>query len=65
VKKVVLLSEKVGEYDVPQKEIIEDEEMNTDDSNSDSGNEIEAIKPTPTPPTSSIQKGDNPQLDLL
>jgi topoisomerase-4 subunit A len=65
VKKVVLLSEKVGEYDVPQKEIIEDEEMNTDDSNSDSGNEIEAIKPTPTHPTSSIQKGDNPQLDLL
>jgi hypothetical protein len=67
VKKVVLLSDKVGEYEVPQEEIIEEEELNADDSNSNSGNEAEVIKPNPTPPPLPlpIQKGDNPQLDLL
>ena len=65
VKKVVLLSEKVGEYEVPQEEIIEEDEIDADDSNSDSGSEIEVVKPTPTPPPLPIQKGDNPQLDLL
>ena len=46
-------------------EIIEEEEFDADDSNTDSGNENEGAKPTPTPPPMPIQKGDNPQLDLL
>ena len=65
VKKVILISDKVGEYEVPQEEIIEEDEIESDDSNADSGNENEGAKPTPTLPPAPIQKGDNPQLDLL
>jgi hypothetical protein len=65
VKKVVLLSEKVGEYEIPQKEIIDDEEIDSDDSTKDSGSENEGGKQKVTPPQMSIQNGDNPQLDLL
>ena len=65
VKKVILISEKVGEYEVPQEEIIEEEIVDSEDSNNDSGNETPVVKPAPTPPPMPIQKGDNPQLDLL
>ena len=65
IKKVILISDKVGQFDVPQEENIEEEEIESDDSNTDSGNENEGVKATPTPPPMPIQKGDNPQLDLL
>lgn len=65
VKKVTLLSEKVGEFEAAQEEYTEVEIEEIDENNNDSGNETEVVKPLPPPPPMPIQKGDNPQLDLL
>jgi topoisomerase-4 subunit A len=66
VKKVKLLSEKVGEYEPIELET-EDEsidlpEEGEDGSNNQGSSEIKPVTPPPPPP---IMNGDNPQLDLL
>lgn len=59
VKKVKLISEKVGEFEPV---VVEDEFNAEEDENQDSGQDH---KPTPPPPPPPIIKGDSPQLDLL
>ena len=68
VKKMKLLSEKVGEYEPAEAEIDLDEEVDLtedgeDGNNSQGSSEIKPVTPPPPPPP--IMNGDNPQLDLL
>lgn len=60
VKKVKLISKRVGEFEAP---VLEEEEIENEDP-SDNGENNMGEK-TPPPPPMPIIKGDNPQLDLL
>jgi topoisomerase-4 subunit A len=61
VKKVKLISERVGEFEAP---VLEEEEIENEDP-SDNGENNIGETPPPPPPPMPIIKGDNPQLDLL
>ena len=68
VKKMKLLSEKVGEYEPADAEIDLDDEVDLTEDGEDGNNtpgssEIKPVTPPPPPPP--IMNGDNPQLDLL
>ena len=63
VKKVKLISERVGEFDpVVVEEEVEILDDTTDDGENNTGGSPIAPPPPPPPP---IMNGDNPQLDLL
>ncbi len=64
VKKVKLVSERVGEFEPP---VVEEEVEILDDTNDDgeNGNDNGTPIAPPPPPPPPIIKGDNPQLDLL
>jgi topoisomerase-4 subunit A len=66
VKKMKLLSEKVGEYEPADAEIDLDDEVDLTEDDEDGNNTpgSSEIKPV-TPPPPPIMNGDNPQLDLL
>ncbi len=62
VKKVKLVSERVGEFEPP---VVEEEVEILDDTNDDGENGNDNGTPIAPPPPPPIIKGDNPQLDLL
>ena len=61
VKKVKLMSERVGEFEPV---VIEKEEFDGEDAQ-DGGDDNSKEKTPPPPPPPPIMKGNNPQLDLL